>query len=77
MVPAGVLRRIASACAAQPDCWLVADNTYEDFTYEPPGAAREHVCVQGDRVINVRQSSGHFAMEFPSLWNVGTWRAGR
>ena len=45
--------------------WLVVDNTYEHFTFEPEQA---HVCVSGDRVINIFSFSKAFGM---MGWRVG------
>ena len=39
--------------------WLVVDNTYEHFTFEPEQA---HVCVSGDHVINIFSFSKAFGM---------------
>jgi len=63
LAPKELLERASRLCA-KAGAWLIVDNTYEYFTYD--GA--EHVCVEGDHVINV--------FSFSKAYGIMGWRIG-
>jgi histidinol-phosphate/aromatic aminotransferase/cobyric acid decarboxylase-like protein len=57
LLPRSELEAAARLCAAAC-CWLVLDNTYEDFVY----GGRTHTCLAGPNVINVFSFSKAYGM---------------
>lgn len=62
-VPEPLLKRISEMCR-QAGSWLIVDNTYEYFMYD----GCQHVCVEGDHVINIFSFSKAYGM---MGWRVG------
>lgn len=62
-VPRALLQRIYDACK-KAGTWLILDNTYEYFMY----GGREHVCFEGDHVMNIFSFSKAYGM---MGWRVG------
>jgi len=77
LAPQSLLEEMSALCAAH-QCWLVVDNTYEDFIYERPPvgpgshptapASGGHACVSGDHVVNLFSFSKAYGM---MGWRVG------
>ncbi|GFR53019.1 hypothetical protein Agub_g15711 [Astrephomene gubernaculifera] len=60
----GELDALSSLCASA-GCWLVLDNTYEDFIFAPDG---EHYCPAGPHVIHLFSMSKAYGM---MGWRIG------
>lgn len=63
LLPRSELETAAQMCASA-GCWLVLDNTYEDFVY----GGRSHTCLAGPNVVNVFSFSKAYGM---MGWRVG------
>lgn len=57
LLPRAELEAASQMCAAA-GCWLVLDNTYEDFVY----GARTHSCLAGPNIINIFSFSKAYGM---------------
>lgn len=57
LLPRSELEAAARLCASA-GCWLVLDNTYEDFVY----GGRSHTCLAGPNLINVFSFSKAYGM---------------
>ena len=59
----GEVQRAADLCKAA-GCWLIMDNTYEQFVYN----GRQHMAVSGDHILHMFSFSKAYGM---MGWRVG------
>eukprot|EP00288_Rhodomonas_lens_P016664 CAMPEP_0177699786 /NCGR_PEP_ID=MMETSP0484_2-20121128/5761_1 /TAXON_ID=354590 /ORGANISM="Rhodomonas lens, Strain RHODO" /LENGTH=391 /DNA_ID=CAMNT_0019210971 /DNA_START=136 /DNA_END=1311 /DNA_ORIENTATION=+ len=66
MLPPALLAKAQQLCD-QAGAWLVCDNAYEYFSYEPDGAP-PHTCLEAPNVVNLFSFSKSFGM---MGWRIG------
>jgi len=75
VAPLSMLEELSELCRSH-QCWLVVDNTYEDFVYpsevgpqqDVQRAAAGHACVGGPHVVNIFSFSKAYGM---MGWRIG------